>query len=139
MRRVDLTKRSRRDVGYIPRTLRDEAHRTRCEACGREYGEFVRTKRRVVRLKEVLDHLLPRRWLLNFKLSPNVVPNLISICNSCHPQKITAENALFEGDAMTYVLELRRLHWPSEVIRKAALFYGLKEIVSLLDREGSLT
>jgi hypothetical protein len=137
---ANLTKRSRTDNGYIPRTLRDQARRTQCEACGREYGDFITTPRgRITRLRQVCEHLYPRRWLLNFRLCPNVAVNLVSICHVCHPQKIKAENALFEGDAMTFVIELRRLNWPKSVLRKAAEFYELKEIVALLDLDGRLT
>ena len=136
---TNLTKRSRIDNGYIPQTLRDEAKRNRCEACGRAYGEWVYTTRgRVIRLKQVIDHIFPRRWLLNFRETPNISVNLVSICNSCHPQKIKAENALFEGNALTYVRELRRLLWPSRIIRRAAEFYRLQEVCSLLDREGKM-
>jgi hypothetical protein len=140
MRVANLTKRSRIDNGYIPQTLRDQAQRSHCEACGRKYGDFIQTPRgkRVI-LRQCLDHLFARRFLLNFKLSPNVTVNLVSICtNSCHPQKLKAENSLFRGDSITYVQELRRLNWPKELIRKAAEFYGLREVVSLLDREGRL-
>jgi hypothetical protein len=141
MPKADLTKRSRTDNGYIPRSLREQAHRLKCEACGVMYGVWVRTPRgRVTLSKEAIDHLFPRRWLLNFNLAPNVAVNLLSVCrNSCHPQKIKAENALFEGNALKYVSELRRLHWPAPMLRAAAQFYGLGEIVSLLDREGKLT
>jgi hypothetical protein len=89
--------------------------------------------------KQALDHIFPRRWLLNFKLEPNLAVNLLSVCRaSCHPQKIKAENALFEGNAIAYVQELRRLNWPRQCIRKAAEFYNLKEVVDLLDRDGRL-
>lgn len=140
MPKVDKTVRSRTNKGYIPRTLRDQARRDRCEACGRRYGVWTETTQysRVV-LRQAIDHVFPRRWLENFKLSPNVAVNLVSICsNSCHPRKIKAENALFSGDALTYVTELRRLNWPKEVVRKAAEYYRLMEIVSLLDREGKM-
>jgi hypothetical protein len=137
---VNLNKRSRINNGYIPRCLRDQAHRTHCEACHREYGTWVTTRRgRHVKLRQAIDHVFPRRWLLNFNLYANLIGNLVSVCaNDCHPQKIRAENALFEGNAIGYVTELRRLNWPTETIRKAAEFYGLREVVSLLDREGRL-
>jgi hypothetical protein len=136
---TDLTVRSSKDSGYIPKTLRDQAHRLRCEACGESYGTFLRTPRgRVVRAKEICDHLFPRRWLLNFNLSPNVSVNLLSVCQVCHPRKLKAENALFEGNAVKYVSELRRLNWPAELIEKAAEFYGLAEVIALLHREGKL-
>jgi hypothetical protein len=136
-----IIRRHKTDIGYIPMTLRGEAHRSHCEACGRKYGEFTVSKRgKRILLSEALDHIFPRRFLLNFKLSPNMIVNLVSVCkNSCHPQKIKAENALFMGDSLTYVQTLRRLNWPKPLIKKAAEFYGFNEIVSLLERDGTMT
>ncbi len=137
---ADLTKRSRVNRGYIPMALRSLARRARCEACNAIYGTWVQTStgRWTVAL-QALDHIFPRRWLLNFGLDPNLTLNLISVCRAtCHPQKIKAENALFEGDALKYVQELRRLHWPANRIRPAAEAYRLREVMALLDREGRI-
>ena len=115
MPKVDLTIRSNINKGYIPQTLRDQACRIRCEACDEPYGTFVRTPRgRVVKARQIIDHLFPRRWLLNFNATPNVSVNLLSVCQVCHPRKLRAENYLFEGNALSYVQELRRLNWPKK-------------------------
>ena len=54
------------------------------------------------------------------------------------PEDHEQKTHIFEGNALSYVQELRGLNWPKEMIRKAAEFYEIKEVVAALDLDGRI-
>ena len=84
--------------------------------------------------KEALDHIFARRYLIQFGLNPHTRINLVSVCTSCHGGKRTAEDRLFYGDALNFVKFVVTHHWPLQKVIRAARYYGLKEIASLIQR-----
>jgi len=100
--------------------------------CGDLYGVLSNEIFSVPR--ESLDHIFPRRWLIQFGFNPHVIVNLISVCGRCHAMKKRAENYLFRADALTYVSQLAVHRWPMERVEVAAQYYGLVEIVEAIHR-----
>ena len=121
--------RQGRWTGMPPR-LRREAKRKKCSVCRIAYG-FVRFDQRgmgikkVIRAKEHIHHLIPRRYLEDRHRDPHFPLNLISICAECHGKMKLAEDRLFSGDLFGWLSEMRRIQMPLnriyEVARKLTL------------------
>ncbi len=124
-----------RDTRNIPANLRQQAHRDTCAVCKKAYRVILYDRQygKAYKLRENLDHIFGRFWLKSHKFEPQVLVNLISICGRCHGAKKRAESRLEVGDAIGYVQELKRLNWPMTKLRAAAQFYGLNEVVRLLE------
>ncbi len=110
----------------IPDTLRRQAHRKRCQPCGVRYGDLVLGQiRPIIRAREHIDHIIPRRYLTRLGLDPNKLFNVLSSCQRCHGRKKEAEDALFRGDTVGFLLKLARLGWPTSKILKLNKNYAL--------------
>jgi 5-methylcytosine-specific restriction endonuclease McrA len=124
--------RSEIDNPYISQKLRHAAKQDFCLACGREYGAITYEYGKAYIGTEILDHIFPRRFLLQLGLEPNVQCNLASVCARCHGRKLKAEELLYRTDVLGFVRELRKLNWPLGMVREAAEQYGIREVVKLL-------
>lgn len=115
----------------IPQRNRSRASRKRCQICHREYGAVLirYTRSRVlpaVRLRESLDHIIPRRYLrTKSHKSPHTNINLISTCGPCHGKKAPAERALDRGDWLRFCEILNRIGYPMDSVFASARYYGL--------------
>jgi hypothetical protein len=98
----------------------------------RIYGTWSQDRHtgRAFIVREVYDHIFPRRFLLKFGLNPNQVWNLCSICRQCHPMKLKAEERLYFADTMGWIRELNCMNYPLAMVKLAAGCYGaFQEIV----------
>jgi hypothetical protein len=113
----------------MPVYVRKRAHRLKCQVCHRTYGT-IRCRLSLTRfmlLREHIDHLIPRRWLKAHGINPHQANNLISVCGSCHGQKLGFENKFFHSDLYGYLSGLRSLNYPVSQVINFALSVGLKE------------
>ena len=116
----------------IPPRLRREAKRKKCGACGVKYG-FVRFDtvgtgvRKIIRARQAIHHLIPRRYLESRGVDPHYPLNLISICTECHGKTKLAEDRLFSGDLLGWMAEMKRARMPMQRILKVAYNLQLSE------------
>jgi hypothetical protein len=118
----------------IPAGVRRNASRKRCEACRALYGKIAKIRGHYRYATENLDHIFPRRFLIQFGLKPHLTVNLISVCGPCHGVKKRSENRLFMGDAIGYVIEVIKAGWPARRVYRAACYYAFKEVAVLINR-----
>jgi hypothetical protein len=118
----------------IPPRLRKEAKRKKCSVCRVHYG-FVRFDadtsgevRKIIRAKEAIHHLIPRRYLESRGVDPHYPLNLISICNECHGKTKVAEDRLFSGDLIGWLREMARINMPMDRIFQVASSLHLTEL-----------
>lgn len=116
----------------IPKNVRRQVVRRNCQVCGRLYNRVYAVtdscSRQKIRFpKQVIDHLIPRRWLNAHGIFEHHVSNLLSVCNYCHGPKAKLEDRLYQGDVLSYLQGLKRLHYPVEKVVAFALSVGLKE------------
>jgi len=70
-----------------------------CRACG-----AVEPKR-----KFQVDHIVPYRLMIRFKLPPNDPINLMTLCHSCHPKKTAVESKILKGDVIGFLDGMRSI------------------------------
>lgn len=114
----------------IPAHLRDQCRRKRCQICDAKYGQ-MRAFRHVddktfMKVTQHLDHMIPRRWLESQGIDPHRGANLLSICGSCHGKKKVFEDRLFNGDVVGWLLGLRGIGYPINLVVNFALSVQLK-------------
>jgi 5-methylcytosine-specific restriction endonuclease McrA len=116
--------------------VRHAALRLFCEVCGERYGGMVVNRELdghlnqalFLDVKQIVDHIFPRRFLAKRKLDPHVQVNLLSLCSSCHGKKKIAETRIFAGDVHGFMKGLNKIGYPMERVVAAARHYGFPEI-----------
>jgi hypothetical protein len=116
------------DFTPIPRYIRSQVNNYFCAICGREYGRIYTIEKNKIRYpKQHIEHLIPRRFLAEHGIFEHHVQNLLSTCQYCHAPKAKLEDRLYQGDVLSYLQGLKRLHYPVGRIVRFALSIGLKE------------
>jgi len=115
----------------IPLGVRIAVSRNECQACGEKYGvvKMFYNKRLPVVGVEVqqLDHMIPRRWLVEQNIDPHQVGNLLSVCAHCHGKKKALEDRLWQGDVYSYLTGLKSINYPVHRVIGFALANGFPE------------
>lgn len=106
----------------MPAWLIEQSTRPRCEACNGTYGNI----RDFMRLKQVIDHIFPVRFLLSLKLKPHLSINTVSLCQSCHARKLVHETRIFAGDVLGFISGLNSIGYPALRVEEAAAHYGFR-------------
>lgn len=118
----------------IPAEIRKKFPKEACEVCGTQYvtkhHNAYNNTFTEKRIKEVFDHIFPRRWCHENGLDEHKIWNFVSLCEKCHGIKTPLEADLWRKDSFTYIESLKRIGYPMERVRNAAEQYGLKEIYS---------
>ena len=115
----------------IPDSSRLLVSRKRCRICNAFYGKLVERDGKVFLAKQVLHHLIARRFLEERGIDAHRPGNLYSICSNCHGRTQGFEEALFRGDLLTFLQGSKRIGLPVEKIVQFALSVGLKEFQGL--------
>src|SRR6266850_855589 len=124
-------KRIKRDGEYVamPRALMLKSRRMFCEVCGTRYGQIRATPNVddavFLKVKQVVDHIFPVRFLLTLKLDPHVEVNMLSCCGTCHGRKLPHEDKIFRGDVLGFMGGLNRIGYPMERVVAAAKHFEL--------------
>jgi ribosomal protein S14 len=113
----------------IPKHERSKAERRTCTICGSYYGQMKRYNigRAWVKVRQVLDHMIPRRWLEEHGIYAHSWEGLCSICQVCHGKKKGFEDRLFQGDVYSFLQGLRSMNYPVERVLALAKSLNLKE------------
>jgi hypothetical protein len=109
----------------IPKYIRRQVTRTRCSICFQPYNRVYTIGHGVRLPKQVIHHLIPRRWLNQHGIHEHHVLGLISICQFCHGQLKPAEDRLFNADTLGFLQINKRAGIDPERIIKFALSVGL--------------
>ena len=99
----------------LPKRNKSAAHRAICSCCHLHYGYLTMVSgRAVVRVRESIDHIFPRRWIEEeyAEVDPHQGDNLVSICQLCHGKKKIAEDRLYHGDAFEFLRILKGMKYP---------------------------
>jgi hypothetical protein len=124
--------RSRGKFTRIPNYVRRQVNRTACEVCHREYGRAYTVEQGKIRYpKQILEHLIPRRWLHEHGIYSHHPLGMISACQYCHAPKAKLEDRLYQGDVLSYLQGLKKLNYPVSKVIHFALSVGLKEFGGL--------
>ena len=116
----------------IPKYVRKQVLRTHCSLCKLRYNQVVTLPgNKIVFPKQVLHHLISRRFLQEHGIYEHHVSNLISICNREHSKLLRIEDRLFQGDVIGFLTGCKMVGIPPERIIKFALSVGLKEFGGL--------
>jgi len=89
-----------------------------CVACGENVKE--KNKR-----SPSVDHIIPYRLMIKWKMDADADCNLASLCNDCHGKKVGPESKLFHGDVIGFGLGLRKIGYPDGMIVAAFKNAGL--------------
>jgi HNH endonuclease len=116
----------------IPTYMRKRVSKVKCQVCGDTYGTMRSGVPGFTMLRQNLDHLIPRRWLEARGINPHQTNNLLSVCGSCHGQKKTIEDRLFQGDAIGWLLGLRQIGYPVDQVVNFGISVGLEEFKRLV-------
>jgi hypothetical protein len=113
----------------IPKHERAKADRRTCACCGSYYGQLKRFNvgRAWVQVKQILDHIIPRRWLEKHGIYEHDARGLVSICQVCHGKKKTLEDRLYQGDVFSFLDGLKKMNYPMERVLAFTRLLGLKE------------
>jgi hypothetical protein len=120
----------------IPNSVRRQVSRPRCAICGRQYNRvFALTdncgRQKIRYPRQILDHLIPRRFLNQHGIFEHHVLNMLSVCQYDHAPKAKLEDRLYQGDVLSYLQGLKKLNYPVEKVVKFALSVGLKEFAGV--------
>lgn len=77
--------------------------------------------------KQVIHHLLSRRFLEGRGINPHRVGNLLSICQRDHGKTQGFEACLFRGDVLGFLQGCNRIGLPIDKIVRFAVSVGLNE------------
>jgi len=110
----------------MPVKARNQARRLNCQVCGSYYGtmrayEDSDHRSPFIKIRQHIDHLIPRRWLEARGINPHLQKNLLSVCGSCHGRKKKFEDRLFQGDAIGWLTGLKQVGYPITRIQEFAL------------------
>jgi hypothetical protein len=113
----------------IPRYIRAQVKRSKCQICGRPYGKvYCLPGNKIVHPKECLHHILSRRFLAMHGIFEHHPTNLLSICSApCHVRLLKVEDRLFQGDVIGFLTGNKQLGIDPQWIIKFAVSVGLKE------------
>ena len=114
----------------MPSAAKAAAHRRVCPCCDRYYGYLVKVESRMIYVREAIDHIFPRRWILEYfpSVDPHQERNLVSICSLCHGGKKVAEDMLYQGNVFGFLTALRCAHYPMNRVFEMAKILSIKEI-----------
>lgn len=121
MTRAPITRTG--DYTKMPSYLAEEAARAKCEVCRRRYGIIDAD---FIRVRQVIDHIFPVRFLSRLGLDPHVPINVLSCCCACHAEKLVHETKLFGGDVFAFIQGLKRIGYPMNRVNLAAAHYGFR-------------
>jgi hypothetical protein len=119
---------------HIPRYIRVQVTRRSCQipTCGRGYGRvFCEAGNKIKHPRQVIHHLIPRRWLEEHGIFEHYPSGLLSICQYCHGRMKPAEDRLYQGDVIGFLTICKNAGLPVERIVKFALSIGIKEFGGL--------
>ena len=109
----------------IPKYIRKQVTRKSCAICLMPYNRVYTMGKGLRYPRQVIHHLLPRRWMNQHGIHEHHVTGLISICQFCHGQLKPAEDRLFQGDTFGFLQINKRAGIDPERIIKFALSVGL--------------
>lgn len=127
-------KRVKREGSYVPmsRALMMKSRRMHCEVCHTRYGQIRATASVTdavfLKVKQVIDHIFPVRFMLPLKHNPHVEVNLISVCGSCHGRKLRHEDKIFCGNIHDFIAGMNTIGYPLQRVVAAARHYGFLEV-----------
>jgi hypothetical protein len=114
----------------MSRAVRIAAHRSACEVCGKTYQTLEASlpgqDNPFRYYEEAIHHLLARRWCEENGITPHDSRNLVSCCDGCHAKATAAEDRLWHGDVIGFLMEMRALNFPVKRIVDFAVSVGLK-------------
>jgi hypothetical protein len=126
--------RSRGESTAIPKYIRRQIVRQNCQICLHRYNQvFVEADclshevRKIHFPRQIIHHLIPRRWLNEHNYFEHHTSNLLSICMRCHSKFQSAEDRLYQGDLIGFLTRNKQCGIDPQRIIKFALSIGLKE------------
>lgn len=133
-------KRVKREGDYVamPRALMMKSRRMHCEVCHTRYGQIRATASVTdavfLKVKQVIDHIFPVRFILTLKLDPHTHKNTLSCCGSCHARKLRHEDKIFRADVHGFIAGLNLIGYPLDRVIQAARHFSLLEIEKFLPK-----
>lgn len=113
----------------IPKHEREKAKRRTCQICGSYYGQMkcYVYGRKWVMVRQVLDHMIPRRWLEEHGIYEHDHRGLLSICNVCHGKKLPLEDRLYQGDVFAFMEGLKKMSYPIDRLLRFTSLIGIAQ------------
>lgn len=115
----------------IPASERKKAYRKNCQCCGSRYGQircWDDKESAFMAVRQVLDHMIPRRWLSEHGIYEHDHRGLLSICTRCHGRKKKLEDRLYQGDTLSFMEGLKAIGYPLDKLLRFVSLIGIKEL-----------